>query len=1022
MSNKVFLIGINKYKYQQDLASCVKDTNDFRSALVDKFQFLSSDIYELKDENATSKKIQDALRGYARSLGSEDNLVIYFSGHGEYEEDFDRGYWVPYEAEDYTQFIANTTLLELLGAIKCKHLFLISDSCFSNAIFRVGKTKKLSEYFDKRSRWALSSAFHEAKDADPESNTLFAEAIIDSLLEATTDIRVSELVEKVKNRFSVNEFQAPQGAPLSLSEHHGGEFVFKIEEHHDTRKLKGYVDFKKILQFYKRNSVFNEVATYEDKSLRVGYQLFKETDSVIKSNTYYLYLYEGINQVQTISNLNSKHPEIFNKNTVIFIPIEKNQKSIERRKNNIEEKFNPLSLFYIDEFIREHCTPTVIQDDDDKYLNINNFILPKVNLGDKKVNIDGYFKDWYDEVNNPILVIKGGGGIGKTTLAYYFADKLMKVTPSNYVLFIDSILIKDSLLKNKNRGSLSLYNFYEALFDITDNIHDKLSAELFYLNIDAGNILIIIDGLDEIISKIPDFDTEDFLNSISRSSNELANGKVIITCRTFFWDEENYGNDHFFTLALEPFNENQSKEFFRKSFGEDTKKIEQSNKLAAGFRFPTSGDENIYHPYVLDIIRSIVDSDADVKNIELGELDPGYLSKNINNDYITFRVCDRESKRVGQIPVDEQIKFFIYLAVGKRGVIKSEDFHHELCSSLDKNIDRTLSSAFKAHPFLTFYDEIITFKYDFLSDLFKSIYVYRRFNFEVGVEVIDDGFINVMSESCWYGSPMCADISKRVDNWNEDSILLISDYIEQLKIKDIPNRKANKAISNLFNLALTINHRYFPNDVLHNTNIMKKLFESKVGILSNVKIIDLNFEAVKFDFSGLEVSDSLIDNYGSFWMCGFNDETRFIRTELLNLNSKIKNSVLGDDNFIDCIFDSYLTSILERINSSKKSKSKNLRSFIHDFFHLFVSNGRLGRQWEHKVIAPRFNSINELNLSYKKVIDVFKKSEVLVITEEIGKKKFAIHEKHKGEVNSFLKDGTISDPIAKILGDLSQII
>ena len=56
MSNKVFLIGINKYKYQQDLASCVKDTNDFRSALVDKFQFLSSDIYELKDKNATSKK------------------------------------------------------------------------------------------------------------------------------------------------------------------------------------------------------------------------------------------------------------------------------------------------------------------------------------------------------------------------------------------------------------------------------------------------------------------------------------------------------------------------------------------------------------------------------------------------------------------------------------------------------------------------------------------------------------------------------------------------------------------------------------------------------------------------------------------------------------------------------------------------------------------------------------------------------------------------------------------------------
>jgi uncharacterized caspase-like protein len=221
MANKLFLIGINQYEHQTALSSCIKDITDFKNIMLDKFDFEENNVYELKDERATSKNIQDAFRGYSTSLNSDDNLIVFFSGHGEYEEQHSRGYWIPFEAKEYTQFISNTTILDLIDRVKCKHLILISDSCFSNSLLSTGQTKSTNEYFEKQSRWALTSAFYEARDADANTNTLFAEAIIEALSDTAKDIRFSEVIEKVKNRFEINEFQTPQGAPLSLKDHPG---------------------------------------------------------------------------------------------------------------------------------------------------------------------------------------------------------------------------------------------------------------------------------------------------------------------------------------------------------------------------------------------------------------------------------------------------------------------------------------------------------------------------------------------------------------------------------------------------------------------------------------------------------------------------------------------------------------------------------------------------------------------------------------------------------------------------------
>lgn len=1022
MSNKLFLIGIDKYVIQKPLNSSVRGVLDFKNICLEKYHFVEDDVYELLNENATNKKIQDALNGYGRTLNPNDSFIIFFSGHGGYDEKSDRGFWVPVEGTlDYTSWIPNETIIALLNKINCKHIFIICDGCFSNSLLSISGTKATSDYAKHASRWALTSAFKDAKDSDAATNTLFAETIINYLENAENDVRVSELIEEVKREFLVNVMQQPQGSPLQIYGHKGGEFVFVTKQEIDKRALKGYIDFKKTLQLYKRNSNFNELSSYEDKTKKIGYQVFQEVDSVVKKVTFYLYLYEGIIQTQTLKHLQENLPQIFKeKNLIIFIPREKNIVNPEVRKRNISEKFKPINLFFIDDFIREQCTPKIIQEEKSNFLSISNFVLPILNNGHENETIDQYLIGWFEKNSDPILIVKGTGGIGKTTFSQFIADKAQKKYPNTTILFIDSVLIKDTLLKSKQNGLFKIYNFYEALYDITDSITEKLTEEVLRINIDSGNILLIIDGLDEVISKIPNFNVKGFLKSIDESSSALGGGKAIITCRTYFWDNAEFLEDHFSIIELEPFNKNQTKQFFEKSFQSDETKIKKAIKLANEFRYPKAENQNIYDPYVLDIVRSLINSEKESIEMDLSSFSSKLLNYENKNDYIIYRVCDRERKRIGQIKVDEQIKIFIYLAVEKRGIIKESNFKNAIEESLKKQIDNTNAEAFKSHPFLKFSDSNITFRYDFLGDLFRSMYIASYFDFSTGKNELTHYLVDVIIESCWFGSPINQDIASRLLHWNDDDLFNIINIIDQINCKEeIIESKKRKTIANLFNLCLVINQKYFGNDIIHNTELLKQLFSKTPKSIETFAVINISGEQnIRFDFSNLIIQNAFIDNYSLFWDCNFNEETQFLRCHFINLTSKKKSSSVSKATFIDCTYDNEMESSLKRIELLDENRTEQSKIFLNDFFHLFFSNGRLGRQWEDKIIKPRYYGINKYNHEYKKTIRLLKKNGVLVSADEKDGVKFFIHEMHKEDVIQFIKNGTISDVINRMIKEL----
>lgn len=85
--------------------------------------------------------------------------------------------------------------------------------------------------------------------------------------------------------------------------------------------------------------------------------------------------------------------------------------------------------------------------------------------------------------------------------------------------------------------------------------------------------------------------------------------------------------------------------------------------------FKYDGDENgTFHPYVLDIIRSIVIDHQSIET-DLSEFSSHYLRNKIKNDYVIFRICDRERKRVGQINIDEQVSFLYTWLCTREGIL-----------------------------------------------------------------------------------------------------------------------------------------------------------------------------------------------------------------------------------------------------------------------------------------------------------------------------------------------------------------
>ncbi len=232
--NYLFIVGVNKYQYWPQLFNAVKDAEDVANVLVGMYDFSFSDVKMLINEQASLNNIYSELRSYIERIGPQDNLVIFYSGHGYYDELLNEGYWIPYNANlnALGEYLPNSTLLKVIKNINSQHTFMVVDACFSGSLF-VPSNRGYVENVEKyKSRWGLASGRLETvSDGAYGTNSPFASTFIQFLKSNEKDeLSVSELIQAVKVKVADENKQTPIGNTIKNVGDEGGEFIFRKKE------------------------------------------------------------------------------------------------------------------------------------------------------------------------------------------------------------------------------------------------------------------------------------------------------------------------------------------------------------------------------------------------------------------------------------------------------------------------------------------------------------------------------------------------------------------------------------------------------------------------------------------------------------------------------------------------------------------------------------------------------------------------------------------------------------------------
>ena len=193
--------------------------------------------------NVVILKIISAINRLKRNLTENDNLLVYYSGHGIRLED--ETYWVPIDAvdaEDNTTWVSTSVhLVKNLRATRAKHVIVISDSCFAgtinardmvrdpNAESGSNRQNRLQKIVDSVSRVLIASGGDEpVLDVGGGKHSIFTRALLEGLEKMDKKVFLaSELFQDfIAEQVSGSAKQTPEFAPIRESGHVKGEFVF----------------------------------------------------------------------------------------------------------------------------------------------------------------------------------------------------------------------------------------------------------------------------------------------------------------------------------------------------------------------------------------------------------------------------------------------------------------------------------------------------------------------------------------------------------------------------------------------------------------------------------------------------------------------------------------------------------------------------------------------------------------------------------------------------------------------------
>jgi archaellum component FlaC len=233
------VIGNNSYRQVPRLRTAVHDAREVARALEAQYGFR---VRLLTD--ATGYDLLKALDDLRGKLTKDDNLLIYYAGHGKMDAQ-GRGYWLPVDAaaNDSASWVASDKITGILDAMAARQVLLVADSCYSGTLTRsvMGQPEPvrtademlrlLQQLAQKRSRIAMTSGRLEpVLDSGGGPHSVFADAFLQALRDNDGVLLGQDFFRRVQLQVAEAAGQLPllpepQYAPIHPG-YEAGDFLF----------------------------------------------------------------------------------------------------------------------------------------------------------------------------------------------------------------------------------------------------------------------------------------------------------------------------------------------------------------------------------------------------------------------------------------------------------------------------------------------------------------------------------------------------------------------------------------------------------------------------------------------------------------------------------------------------------------------------------------------------------------------------------------------------------------------------
>ena len=235
------IIGDDDFRYWPHIDNAVGDARSIEQELSTHYGFKTTLLV-----NATRDQILGAFNDLRQKMTPDDNLLIYYAGHGQLVPQIDRGYWIPVDAQTSadTEWILNEQITDYLQIIPARHIIVIADSCYAGVLTRSSvevpkseldagtRLSVLQQLSPKRVRTVMTSGgVQPVLDSGVDGHSIFAAALLQVLRDNDDILEGNRLFDAVSPIVTAQSAklgykQTPTYRAIVFAGHEGGDFLF----------------------------------------------------------------------------------------------------------------------------------------------------------------------------------------------------------------------------------------------------------------------------------------------------------------------------------------------------------------------------------------------------------------------------------------------------------------------------------------------------------------------------------------------------------------------------------------------------------------------------------------------------------------------------------------------------------------------------------------------------------------------------------------------------------------------------